>query len=114
MGVILLKIRGKMPAVGSTSHRKMQGTKRRLEHLMRHRGLRSFRNSYRTREVTFSRVEIKETYRINHPLSKSHFFSPRTRGEKLEFLGAIVGIRGPRIYVGPWALSKNSLWSEDR
>ena len=26
----------------------------------------------------------------------------------------IVGIRGPRMYVGPWALSEDILWSEDR
>jgi len=74
VGVIPLKIRGEMPAVGSTSHRKMQGTKCLLGHLMRHRGLRSVRNNYGTREATFSRVEIKETYGINYPKSKPHFF----------------------------------------
>ena len=86
MGVIPLKIRGEMPAVGFTSHHKMQGTKRRLEHLMGHCRLRSVRNSYGTREAAFSRVEIKETYGINYPKSKSHFFSPRTRREKARVL----------------------------
>ena len=85
MGVILRKIQGEMPGVRFTSHRKMQGTKRRLEHLMRHRGLRSIRNSYGTRETTFSHVGIKETYGINYTKSKPHFFSPRTGGEKSGF-----------------------------
>ena len=84
MGVILLKIRGEMLVVGSTSHCKMQGTKRRLEHLMRHLGLRSVRNNYGTCKATFSCVEIKETYGINYPKSNL-IFSPRARREKPEF-----------------------------
>jgi len=59
----------------------MQGTKHRLEHLMRHRGLQSIRNSYRTCDVIFSRAEIKETYGINYPKSKPHFFSSDGRGK---------------------------------
>ena len=89
MGVISLKIREEMPAVGSTSHRKMQGKKRHLEHLMRHRGFRSFRNSYGTHEATFSRVEIKETYGINYPKSKPHFFSLDRREKNLSFEGLL-------------------------
>ena len=110
MGVIPLKIRGEIPAVGFTSHRKMQGTKRRLEHLMGHHGLRSIKNSYKTREPAFSRVEIKETYGINYPKSKSLFFFSLLgqEGKKSEFLGAIVEIRSPRIYVGSWALSEDA------
>ena len=26
----------------------------------------------------------------------------------------VVGIRGPRTYARPWALSEDTLWSEDR
>ena len=87
MGVIPLKIQEEMPAVGSTSHHKMQGTKRRLEHLMRHRGLRNVRNSYGTSEVTFSRVEIKETYEINYPKLKPHFSSSDKRRKTGVFRG---------------------------
>ena len=107
MGVISLKIQGEMLAVESTSHRKMQGTKRYLEQLMRHRRLRSVKNSYGTREATFSRVEIKGTYGIYYSNIKTPFFSSDRRG-KPEFLGAIVGIRVPKIYVGPWALSEEA------
>ena len=84
MGVIPLKIRGEMTAVGFTSYYKMHGIKRRLEHLMGHHRLRSIRNNYRTHEATFSRVEIKETYGINYPKSKSllFFFSPWRGREK--------------------------------
>ena len=39
VGVILLKIWGETPAVGSTSHRRMRGTKHCLEYLMKHCGL---------------------------------------------------------------------------
>ena len=81
MGVISLKIRGEMLAVGFTSHCKMLGTKCCLEHLMRHHGLRSVRNSYRTRETTFSHVEIKETYEIKYPKSKPNIFSSDKRGK---------------------------------
>ena len=102
MGVIPLKIQREMPAVGSTSYRKMQGTKCRLEHLMRHRGLQSVRNNYGTHEATFSRVEIKGTYGIYFSNIKTPLFSSNRR-RKPEFLGAIVGIRGPKIYVRPWA-----------
>ena len=95
MGVISLKIRGEMLAVGFTSHRKMQGTKCCLEHLMRHHGLRSVRNSYRTRETTFSHVEIKETYGIKYPKSKPHIFSSDKRGKTGVFRG-YYGDKGPK------------------
>ena len=118
MGVIPLKIRGEMPAIGSTSHCKLQGTKCRLEHLMRHHGLRSVRNSYETYRAIFSLVEIKETYGINYPKSKPHFFSSDRRGKTEVLRGycrrVIVGIRDLRIYVGPWALSEDTWWSKDR
>ena len=81
MGVIPLKIRGEMPVVGFASHRKMQGTKCRLEHLMGHRGLRSVRNSYGTRKTAFLCVKIKETYGIKYLNSKPHFFSLDRRGK---------------------------------
>ena len=101
MGVIPLKIRGEMPTVGFTSHHKMQGTKRRLEHLMGHCRLRSVRNSYETRKATFSSVEIKETYVINYPKSKPHFFS----SDKKEKTGVLRGYcrdEGPKNIC--WAL----------
>ena len=100
MGVIPLKIQGEMLAIGSTSHHKMQGTKRRLEHLMRHRGLRSVRNSYGTHKATFSSVEIKETYGINYPKSKPRFFS-LDRREKTEVLRGYCRVKG----------SKNACWA---
>ena len=87
MGVIPLKIRGEMPTVGFTSHHKMQGTKRRLEHLMRHHELRSIRNNYGTSEAMLSCVEIKETNGFNSPKSKPHF-SPRI-GENHNFKGLL-------------------------
>ena len=99
--------------VRSTSHRKMQGTKHHSEHLMRCRGFRSVRNSYGTCKTTFSCVEIKETYGFNYPESKPHFFSS-DRGKKPEFLGAIVGLMGPKIYVGSWALFEDVGWFEDK
>ena len=110
MGVIPLKIRGEMPAVGFTSYNKMHGIKRHLEHLMGHHRLRSIRNNYRTNETAFSHVEIKETYGINYPKSKSLFFFSLLgqEGKKSEFLGAIVEIRRPRIFVGSWALSEDA------
>jgi len=89
MGVIPLKIRGKMSAIGSTFHHKIQETKCRLEHLMRHRGLRSIRNTYGTREATFSRVKIKETYGINYPKSKPHFFLLGQEGKNRSFEGLL-------------------------
>ena len=89
MGVILLKIQGEMPAVRFTSHHKMQGTKRRLEHLMRHRGLQSIRNSYGTCETTFSLVGIKETYGIYYPKSKPHFFLLEQVGKNRGFEGLL-------------------------
>ena len=95
MGVISLKIRGEMLAVGFTSHRKMQGTKCCLEHLMRHHGLRSVRNSYGTREATFSHVEIKETYGIKYPKSKPQIFSSDKRGKTGVFRG-YYGDKGPK------------------
>ena len=107
VGDIPLKIWGEMPAVGSTSHRKMQGTKCCLEHLMRHHGLQSIRNNYGTREATFPCVEIKEVYEISYP-SQNPIFSPRIGGEKSEFWGAIVGIRGLRVYIGLWALFEDA------
>ena len=36
------------------------------------------------------------------------------KGENRSFEGAIVGIRGLRTYVGPWALSEDILRTEDR
>ena len=89
MGVIPLKIQREMPAIGSISHHKMQGTKHRLEHLMRHRGLQSIRNSYRTCDVTFSRAKIKETYGISYPKSKPHFFLLRWEGKNWSFEGLL-------------------------
>ena len=95
MGVIPLKIRGEMPVVGSTSHHKMQEIKRCLEYLMRHRGLRSVGNSYGTCEATFSSMEIKETYGINYPKSKLHFFSSDKKG-KTEVLRSYCRDKGPK------------------
>jgi len=88
-----------MPVEGSTSHYKMQGTKRHLQHLMRRRRLWSVRNSYETREATFSHVEIKETYGFNYPESKPHFFSSDER-EKTGVLRDYCKVNG----------SKNICW----
>ena len=101
MGVIPFKIREEMLAVGSTSHRKMQGTKCHLEHLMKHCGLRNVKNNYGTRKVTFSRVEIKETYGINYPKSKPHFFSS-DKSEKIGVLRGYCRDEGPKNIC--WAL----------
>ena len=95
MGVIPLKFQGEAPAVGSTSHRRMQGIECRLEQLMRHRGLRSFRNSYGTCEATFSHMEIREKCGINYPNSKPHFFSSDGR-EKTGVLKGYCRAKGPK------------------
>ena len=101
MGVIPLKIQGEMPAVGSTSHHRMHGIERCLEQLMRHRGLRSVRNTYGTRKATFSHVEIREKRGISYPKSKPHFFS-LDRREKTGVLRGYCRDKGPKnIY---WAL----------
>ena len=73
MGVILLKILGKMLAAGFASHRRIRGTGRCLEHLMRHCELRSVRNSYGTCEKTLSRVETKEHVEFIFQISKPTF-----------------------------------------
>ena len=101
MVVIPLKNRGEMSGVRSTSHCKMQGTKCLLGHLMRHHGLQSVRNSYETCEVTFSRVETKETYGINYPKSKPHFFSSDRR-RKTRVLRGYYRDKGPKNIC--WAL----------
>jgi len=51
VGVIPPKIQGEMSTVGSVSHHWMWGTKRRLEQLMMHHGLRSVSNRYRARKT---------------------------------------------------------------
>ena len=56
MGVVPLKIQEEMSIVGSTPHRWMRGTKRRLEQLMMHRGLRSISNSYGARKMVLPPV----------------------------------------------------------
>ena len=73
VGVILLKILGKMLAVGFASHRRIWGIGCRLEHLMRHCELRSVRNSYGTCEKTLSRVETKEHVEFIFQISKPTF-----------------------------------------
>ena len=65
---------------GMTANETSRGIKRCLEHLMRHRGLQSVKNSYGTSEAMLSHVETRETNGFNSPKSKPHF-SPRIRGE---------------------------------
>ena len=103
MEVIPLKIQGEISAVGSISHRRIREAKRHLEHLMRHCGLQSVRNSYGTREAPFSYVEIKGTCGIYYANIKTSFFSWNRRG-KPEFLVAIVRTQ-VQIYIlglGPY------------
>jgi len=57
---------------------------------MRHRGLRSVRNSYGTYETTFSHMEIKGKCGIYYSNIKTPFFSS-DRKAKLKFWGAIMG-----------------------
>ena len=55
-------------------------------------------------EKTLAQTEV--TYgksRVIVVISKSSFFP---RGKRGEFRGAIVGMIGPRMYIGPWALSE--------
>ena len=103
MGVIPLKIQGEISVIGSTSHHRIRGAECHLEHLMRHCGLQSIKNSYGTCEVPFSYVEIKGTCGIYYANIKTSFFSSDRRG-KPEFLGAIVGTQ-VQIYIlglGPY------------
>ena len=55
---------------------------------MRHRELRSVRNSYGASEAMLSCVEIRETNGFNSPKSKPHF-SPRIGGENRNFEGLL-------------------------
>ena len=43
--------------------------------------------------------------RVIVEISKSSFFPRSKRGE---FRGAIIGMTGPEVYVGPWTLSENT------
>ena len=99
MRVILPKIRGETPAIGSTSHRRMQGTKRRLEHLMRHSGFQSVRNNYETSEVILSRVESRETNGFHSPKLKPHF-SSQIGGKNRNFEGLLWGQRAQKYMLG--------------
>ena len=90
-----------MLIVGSASDCRMQGTKHRLEHLMRLRRLRSLKNNYGTCKATFSLVEIKETYGFNYPKSKPHFFSLDKR-EKMGVLRGYCKVEESKIIC--WAL----------
>ena len=101
MGVIPLKIQAEMLVPGLASHHRMQGTERRLDQLMRYRGLQSVKNNYGTCKATFSPVEIKETYGFNYPKSKPHFFSLDKR-EKTEVLRGYCRDKGPKNIC--WAL----------
>ena len=100
VGVIPFKILMEMSAVGSTSHRRIWGIKRCLEHLMRYRGFRSVRNSYRTHEMTLSHAEIRGTCEIFFLTSKPHFSSWIGR-ENWSFKGLLWG-RRPKYIFGPW------------
>ena len=84
VGVIPFKILVEMSTVGSTSHRRIWGIERCLEHLMRYRGFRSVRNSYRTHETTLSYAEIRGTCEICFFNIKTPLFS-LDRKRKLEF-----------------------------
>ena len=87
-GVTSPKFRGKMPAIEFSSHCRTWGTRRRMEHLIRHYGLRSARNDYRACEVTFSRRKNKDACGANNSRSKPHF-SPRIRGKNQNFEGLL-------------------------
>ena len=100
MGVIPLKILVEMSAVGSTSHHRIWGTERYLEHLMKYRGFRSIRNSYRTHETTLSHAEIRGTREICFLTSKPHF-SHRIGKENRSFEGLLWECR-PKYIFGPW------------
>ena len=98
VGVIPLKILGEMPAIGSTSHRRIQEIGRHLAHLMRHRELQSVRNGYGTREKTLSRVEIKGTRGIYFSNIKTPLFSSDKK-VKQNFDGLLWG-RKPKCMLG--------------
>ena len=101
MGVIPLKIQAEMLVLGLASHHRMQGTDRRLDQLMRYRGLQSVKNNYGIREATFSRVEISEKRGISYPKSKPHFLS-LDRREKTGVLRGYCRDKGPKNIC--WAL----------
>ena len=86
------KFQGKIPVVGSLSHRRTWGTRCCLEYLMRRYGLQSARNNYRVCEVTFLFVKFKEACGINHLRSKPHF-SPWIKGKSRSFGGLLWGIK---------------------
>ena len=56
MGVISLKIQGKISTIGFAPHRWRWGTKRRLEQLMTPRGLQSVSENYGARKMALLRV----------------------------------------------------------
>ena len=84
MGVIPLKILVEMSAVGYTSHHRIWGTERCLEHLMRYRGLQNVMNNYGTRKKTILHIEIRGTCEICLFNIKTPLFSS-DRKEKPEF-----------------------------
>ena len=56
MGILPLKIIGKISSVGLAPHRWMQGTSCRLEQLMMPRGLRSINSSYEVHKTVLPHV----------------------------------------------------------
>ena len=79
---------------------------------MRHHGLRSIRNSYRTSEAMLLCVEIKETNGFNSPKSKPHFLLGLE--EKTRILRGCCRDNGPKSICWALALSEGVQWYKDR
>ena len=104
VGVILPKIWGEMLAVGSPSRRRMWGTKRCLEHLMRSCRLRSAKTVAGHVKWHFHVWKSKKRAKLVFPKPKPHFFSSNKR-KKLEFLEAIVGHKNLSRVIMPHVVS---------
>ena len=61
MGILSLKILGKISSVRLAPHCWMRGTSRRLEQLMTPHGLRGVSSNYETRKTTLPHMRIKES-----------------------------------------------------
>ena len=92
MGILSLKILGKISSVRLAPHCWMRGISRRLEQLMTPHGLRGVSSNYETCKTTLPHMRIKESVGLISYKSKPYFFSSDER-EKLDFWKAIVGIR---------------------
>ena len=88
------------------------GTIRRLEQLMMFRGLQNVKDNHNAQKMEPPHVRTTNSNGISsQKIKTSLFFSDK---KKLEFLRGYCRGRGPKSYIGPWALSGDINWSEEK